>query len=74
MGDVADVEFLLWLADGHPADGHPAEGNEEDANADMGDASMLADVTMSEAWYNSAPGMELSISFVCVVDRLFHQS
>ena len=32
------------------ADEHIVEENEEDANADIADVSMLADVTMSEAW------------------------
>lgn len=40
------LKLSLWLGDGHVA-----EGNEEDANADIGDVSMLADVTMSEAWF-----------------------
>ena len=45
LADIADVKLLPWLGDGHN------EGNEEDAKADIGDASILADVTMSEAWF-----------------------
>ena len=50
IGDHLLISLSFWptLLSENLGDGH-IEGNEEDTNADIGDVSVLADVSMSEA-------------------------